>query len=186
MDVPDTNERGLSGPWVFVPGSFSATDLLTGFLSAQGAKAVTVRVHASAMEPCLAAHAAGILAPCPGGPLDTRIVLYFAPGCYVHQIPGDEGNRARIGLMKQLIMRFLDAADIGCKLDREMLERGVEGEVSTTEAAFTLSGMLLDEILAMRLGHLLLRMLSVNPISVEDDGGNEYPVRFCGAGFMHL
>lgn len=171
MDVPDM--LGFSGPWVYAPGSFSATGALAELLSAP------VAAPGSTAQP-------GPAAPSSSGPCDTRIVLYFAPGCDVHQMSGDDGLRARMDLLKMLMMKFLDAAHIGCKLDQEMLKRSVEGEVSLVDSAFVITGMLLDEVIVWRLGHLLLRLLSAHPVLLEDEGGNQYPVRFSGFGFMYL
>ena len=186
MGAPDAtaSEWGFSGPWVFVPDSFSAKNILLSFLSLPGVQSFAPQRRAASVRSRPAN--AGVLTPHLGGPTDTRIVLFFAPGCDAHQIPGDEGDRMRLDILKQLVMRFLDAAHIGCTLDRDMLERGVEGDVSTCDAAFIVSGMLLDEVLVWRLGHLLLRMLATKPLSVEDDGGNECLVRFSGFGFMYL
>lgn len=82
-------------------------------------------------------------------------------------------------------MRFIESANIGCRLDRDMLDKGADVEVSPTEAAFTVSDMIIDEVLVIRLGHLLLRTLVAFPIVVDGEEG-EYPLRVSGFGFMYL
>lgn len=157
----------FSGPWTLAPGFLLPIEIF--FLG---------RPVSSAREPDDPPLSAG-------EPTSTRIIIYFKSGRDTHQIPGEDGDRARIGLAKTLLMRFIESANIGCRLDRDMLDKGADVEVSPTEAAFTVSDMIIDEVLVIRLGHLLLRTLVAFPIVVDGEEG-EYPLRVSGFGFMYL
>lgn len=124
----------------------------------------------------------------------TCIVLYFKPGCDIHQMPGDQGDRIRDEMTSAFLRRFLDVAEITCKLDREAVSISLDAQVFARGTGgqdngivrFVLHDLVLDEVIAQRLGHTLWRSLSAYPAQFETDNGSSHPAVFCGFGMCFL